>query len=328
MRERQTNAYKAVSRYFRRWIRGGKMAQKTRPTKTQQPLIAQPMRNVEGPQDPQQFRSLLFSIAARFPSLKRTLAQADMFYTPAGYVKNALMTALYITALLLIVTWSFLHSNELIIPIIILLAAVFYAFSFFYVMQFPAVKANMRAKRIEQELVFAGRHMMIELKSGVPLFDAMLGISQDYGPVSEEFNKVVEKVTLGVPIGLALHGVAQDNPSKYFNRMVLQMANSLASGSDVALALEASLDQISREQAIELRSYGQKLNPIVMFFMIFGIIMPSLGVAFMIILVSFIGGTGIAFGPTALFGILLSIGLIQFIFLSMVENSRPKFDIV
>jgi hypothetical protein len=61
--------------------------------------------------------------------------------------------------------------------------------------------------------------------------------------------------------------------------------------------------------------------------MIFGIIMPSLGIAFVIILASFLGGLGISLGPTALFGALAAIGLVQFIFLSMVENSRPKFDI-
>jgi len=176
--------------------------------------------------------------------------------------------------------------------------------------------------------VFAGRHMLIELKSGVPLYDAMLGISRDYGPVSEEFNKVVEKVTLGVPLGAALHDVAESNPSAYFNRLALQLANSLASGADVATTLEASLDQISKEQIIELKAYGQKLNPLVMFFMIFGIIMPSLGVAFMIMLVSFLGGSSISFGPQALFGVLACICLIQFIFLSMVESSRPRFDIV
>ena len=65
-----------------------------------------------------------------------------------------------------------------------------------------------------------------------------------------------------------------------------------------------------------------------MFFMIFGIIMPSLGVAFLIILASFLGGSSFSFGSSALFGILLAVGLIQFIFLTMVENSRPKFDIV
>ncbi len=296
--------------------------------KSPQPLVAQPIRDSEGPQDPHQFRPLLKSISQKFPLLKRQLLQAQMNYTPAGFVRMALSSAVYITLIILVVFFMLLRSDERVYIALLLLAPIIYVFSFIYAMQIPLVKARQRAKKIEQELVFAGRHMLIELKSGVPLFDSMLGISRDYGPVSEEFNKVVEKVTLGVPLGAALHDVAENNPSPYFNRLALQLANSLASGADVATTLESSLDQISKEQVNELKAYGQKLNPLVMFFMIFGIIMPSLGVAFLIMLVSFIGGSGISFGPAALFGVLACICIIQFIFLSMVESSRPRFDIV
>jgi len=300
---------------------------KTAP-RSHHPLVAQPLRESEGAQDPVQFRPFFKSISLRFPLLKRQLLQAQMNYTPAGFVKYALVGAVYISAILLLVSWLLLRSTDFSMPLLVVLAPVLYAVMFLYMMQFPIVMARQRAKRIDQELVFAGRHMLIELQSGVPLFDAMLGISRDYGPVSEEFNKIVEKVTLGVPLGAALHEVAENNPSPYFNRLVLQLANSLASGADVALTLESSLDQISKEQILELKAYGQKLNPLVMFFMIFGIIMPSLGVAFMIMLVSFLGGSGVSFGPAALFGILACIGIIQFIFLSVVESSRPRFDIV
>ena len=304
------------------------MEQKKQQAKSPQPLVAQPIRDFEGPQDPRSLRPLLKMISLRFPLLKRQLLQSEMGYTPAGFVRMALFSAVYISLALLIVFFMLLRENENAAIILILAAPILYILSFFYAMQVPNVKARQRAKRIDQELVFAGRHMLIELKSGVPLFDSLLGISRDYGPVSVEFNKVVEKVTLGVPLGAALHDVAVNNPSPYFNRLALQVANSLASGADVALTLEASLNQISKEQIIELKAYGQKLNPIVMFFMIFGIIMPSLGVTFLIMLVSFLGGSGIALGPQVLFGILACIGLIQFLFLSMVESSRPKFDII
>ena len=292
------------------------------------PLIARPMRELEGPSDPKAFRNFYLSVAARFPKLKKMLAQAQMPYTPAGYVQRCLVTAFGIDIVLMFLTYVLLQSNPSVFLFLPILLLVFYIGAFLYSMGIPQVNASMRAKRIDQELVFAGRHMLIELKSGVPLFDAMLGISQDYGPVSEEFNKVVEKVALGVPFGTALQTVADDNSSQYFNRLILQMVNSLSSGADLATTMEVSLDQISKEQAIELKAYGQKLNPVVMFFMIFGIIMPSLGVAFLIIMISFIGGASIAFGPTALFGILIGVALIQFIFLSIVENSRPKFDII
>jgi len=292
------------------------------------PLVSQPLRETEAAQDPSQFRPFFKSISLQFPQLKRQLIQAQMNYTPAGFARYAIISAIYITAILLLLSWLVIRSTSISLLFLVVLAPILYIAMFLYLMQFPLVKARQRAKKIDQELVFAGRHMLIELQSGVPLFDAMLGISRDYGPVSDEFNKIVEKVTLGVPLGAALHEVAENNPSPYFNRLVLQLANSLSSGADVALTLESSLDQISKEQVLELKAYGQKLNPLVMFFMIFGIIMPSLGVAFMIMLVSFLGSSGISFGPAALFGILACIGIIQFIFLSVVESSRPKFDIV
>jgi flagellar protein FlaJ len=299
-----------------------------RATKTPQPLVAHPVREAEGLQDPGSFLSLLRGIASHFPGLKKSLVQAQMNYTPAGFIRYAIFVALCVASMLLVITYIFIRGQEWMLAALVVAAPVYFLLAFAYAMQFPMVKSRLRARRIDQELVFAGRHMLIELQSGIPLFDALLGISRDYGPVSEEFNKVVEKVTLGVPLGEALKGVADENSSAYFNRLIMQMVNSLASGSDVAIGLEAALDQISKEQVLELRAYGQKLNPLVMFFMIFGIIMPSLGVAFLIILTSLLGGSGITFGPQALIVILAIIGLMQFLFLSAVESSRPKFDIV
>jgi flagellar protein FlaJ len=296
--------------------------------KAPQPLVASPMREAEGPSDPVRFRNILVSIASHFPSLKKHLVQANLNYTPAGFVQAAIVSAFFLSAAILLIIWLFVKSSYY-APLVLIASAPFvFTLAFLYSMYFPQAKASMRAKRIEQELVFAGRHMLIELKAGVPLFDAMLGISRDYGEVSAEFSKIVEKVALGVPMGVALHDVADASPSPYFTRVLLQIANSLASGSDVAVALEAALDQISHEQVIALKAYGQKLNPLVMFFMIFGIIIPSLGIAFLIILTSFLGSSSITFGSSALFGIMIAVGLIQFIFLTMVESSRPKFDIV
>ncbi|HIH30538.1 TPA: hypothetical protein HA243_04005 [Candidatus Micrarchaeota archaeon] len=296
-------------------------------SQTPQPLVAHPVRDTEGPLDPEQFRGFLNAIASRFPSVKLALHQSEMKFTPAGFVQSCLINAGLIAILLSVITWAVLRDQQTVWLASIGLFPIYYAASFVYCMYYPIVRAKTRARKIDQELVFAGRHMLIELKSGIPIFDSLLGVTRDYGEVSAEFNKIVEKVTLGMPLGMALHEVAENNPSQFFKRVILQMANSLASGSDLSASLESALDQISREQVIAIKAYGQKLNPLVMFFMIFGIIMPSLGVAFMIILSSFLGGTGLAFGSSALFGVLLTVALIQFIFLTTVESSRPKFDI-
>ncbi|MFH0927347.1 MAG: type II secretion system F family protein [Candidatus Micrarchaeota archaeon] len=155
----------------------------------------------------------------------------------------------------------------------------------------------------------------------------MLGVSKEYGEVSKEFNKIVEKVTLGVPVSVALHEVAENSPSLYFKRVLLQIANSITSGSDVGDSLEAVLDQVAKEQIIQLKAYGQKLNPLVMFYMLFGVIIPSLGVAFMIIVFSVIGAGFESMGVTVLAAILAGVIVMQYLFLTVAENSRPNFDL-
>lgn len=99
---------------------------------------------------------------------------------------------------------------------------------------------------------------------------------------------------------------------------------SLRSGSDIATGLETALNQISQEQVIEIKRYGQKLNPIAMFYMLFAIILPSLGVAIGVILSSFIS-VDVDFGM--LLSVLVGLALVQYTFLTIIKSSRPNFDI-
>ncbi|MBS3069546.1 type II secretion system F family protein [Candidatus Micrarchaeota archaeon] len=295
---------------------------------TPHPFVTVPMREPQ-PQKPQlPYKGFFLMLTSRFPDLKNKLVQAGMHEQPVEYVAAACSVAALLSILLLAITyWIFLSlsiSSLWLLPLI----PVYLVLMFFYAMAFPTVKMRQRAQLIDQELVFAGRHMQISIKAGVPLFNALLGISRDYGEVSVEFNKIVEKVTLGVSINVALSEAAAQNPSQYFRRLVLQLSSSITSGSDLEKGLQAVLDQISREQAIALKSYGQKLNPLVMFFMIFGVIMPSLGVAFAIILLSFIGGGQVSITPPMLAAVLALLAIVQFLFLGAVESSRPRFDIL
>jgi pilus assembly protein TadC len=162
----------------------------------------------------------------------------------------------------------------------------------------------------------------------MPLFDAIVGATRGYGAVSKELSKIADKVVLGVPITQAIREETQNNPSKYFVRIMMQLANSLSSGADVGNAMEIVLEQISKEQMIALKEYSQKLTPIVMFFMVFGIIIPSLGVVLATVVFSAMsGGKTTGFGPNALIPVFFMIAIIQFLFLGMIESSRPKYII-
>jgi pilus assembly protein TadC len=152
----------------------------------------------------------------------------------------------------------------------------------------------------------------------------MLSISRDYGEVSREFAKIAERVNAGVPTDIAMHDISEDNPSMAFKRVLLQLINSIRSGSDVAKALESVLDQISREQITEMKAYGQKLNPIGMFYMIFGIIMPSLGIALGIIIFSFMS---VSVTSTMLYSVLFVVLIMQYIFLTIIESQKPDYEL-
>jgi flagellar protein FlaJ len=216
---------------------------------------------------------------------------------------------------------------QLNIPLLYLipLVVVYPFMTFFYFMFYPDAAIIKRQREIDYEVLFAGRHLLIALRSGMPLFDSMVGLTKGYGEVSREFNKIVEKITLGMPMTQAIREIVQNNPSKYFVRVAVQVANSLSSGADVGGSLEAVLDQISKEQLIQLREYGQKLTPAVMFFMVFGVIIPSIGVVLATVLFSVIGGDELGLKPYHLGIIFFLILIIQLLFLGVIETARPKY---
>ena len=296
-----------------------------------QPYVTTPLRTKKQ-LDTSGLETFFTGVAAGFPNLKKKLSMAEIHDTPSRFVEKAAISAVFITLALEISLLLGLSAMQAeLLPSIafgLLGLLLFYWFGFNFMMMQPNLAIARRGRKIDQDLLFAGRHILIELRSGLTLFDALLGVSQDYGEVSKEFNKVVEKITLGVPANVALHDVAENSPSQYFRRLIMQVSNSLMSGSDLAGSLESVLDQISKEQIIAVKAYGQKLNPIVMFFMLFGVIIPSLGVAFIILLLSIVGSTFSVAGTALLGGIFAVVAIVQFMFLSMVESSRPSFEMM
>ena len=197
--------------------------------------------------------------------------------------------------------------------------------TFAFFMLTPDAARIRREREMDYEVVFAGRHVVIALKSGMPLFDTFLGASHGYGACSREFSRIVDQIVMGVPMNQAIRDVVANNPSKYFTRLMMQMANAISSGADVGGSIESVLDQISKEQMISLKEYSSKLTPIVMFYMIFGIIVPSLGIVLATVVFSAISGGKFGFPRELLIIAFFLIALIQFLFLGFVESSRPKY---
>lgn len=258
------------------------------------------------------------------PGLGRKLSMAGETRQPDefldGVVLTALAMALFTTA---VAAWlAVLYWISLALPVLVFIA-VFLAF-FYYGYIYPELKIIKRKKDIDNEIVFAAKHVIVEISSGMPLFDALVGTTHGYGAVSDEMKKIVERVTFGEPLTHVLRDTAEKTPSPSFRRILIQIANSVVSGANVARALEATVDQISKEQILEVKEYGQKLNPLIMFYLVIAVIFPSLGMIFVMILLSFVG-KNMSIPLVYLILVALLLGFVQYMFLAFVKSARPRY---
>jgi flagellar protein FlaJ len=191
-------------------------------------------------------------------------------------------------------------------------------------MNFPTTKGRSSSKKVERDILFAARDLIIALRSGMPLFNAITSVSSGYGEASKEFLKIVERVQLGTPLEDAIDIVVSQSRSPSFRKIMLQASVSIKVGADVTSALQSVIDQLAQERVIELRRYGQRLNAIAMFYMLFGIILPSMGIAVLTILTTFIPIFSV--DVTLLEAVVLGIIFLQVVFLQMIRSSRPVFS--
>jgi len=197
--------------------------------------------------------------------------------------------------------------------------------SFMYIMFYPKLLIVRKVKDLENNLLYGLRHLTIQVKSGVSLFDALVSVSrQNYGNLSNEFGLCTKKISTGVPEDRALEELALKNPSLHFRRVIWQIINSMKAGTDLRDTLESIVNNISSEQRIAIRKYGSQLNPLAMMYMMLAVIIPSLGITFLIILSSF---SGFPITRTIFFGILLLLIVFQFAFIGIIKNRRPSIGV-
>lgn len=196
---------------------------------------------------------------------------------------------------------------------------------FVYLMLYPKLIVVRKLRSLDKNLLYGLRDLTVQVKSGVPLFNAMVSVSKkDYGMFSEEFSESVKKISTGDSQTDALEEMASRNPSLNFRRAIWQMVNSIRSGTDLGSTLDNTVSNISNEQRVQIKKYGSQLNPLAMMYMMMGVILPSLGITFLIILSSFSG-----FPITEVFFWMIMVVLIvfQFAFVGIVKNRRPSIEV-
>jgi flagellar protein FlaJ len=188
----------------------------------------------------------------------------------------------------------------------------------------PKIRTKRKARKLDEDLQYALRDILIEVKSGVPFFSALKSSTSGYGEVSEEMSKIVKNIEGGKAPLDAIEDSIVRSPSERYRQSMWQLSSSIKSGTDIERGLESVVDSIVEEQKIDIKKYGEELNSLILVYLLIAVVGPSLGITAMIIMSSF---TGIDIDRSFFYITIGLIVVVQTSFLNLIKSRRPKVKV-
>ena len=266
------------------------------------------------------------NLSKMFPSLEFDLEQSGFEISPRRWMSIALFAFMFYCILIfgLVMLVTVVAKIEFSRSVIVSLFAGLGigSGSFMFLSFYPKLSAQKKVNDIEKNLPYVLHHILVQVRSGVPLYDTLVSIAKgDYGTMSREMRKVVNEINTGKSEAEALEKVTRETPSFFFRRVMWQLINALKSGADVGVTMKEIVENLAVEQRVAIKKYGAQLNPLALMYMLFAVIFPTLGITFLIVLSSF---TGMKFSlELVLTGITGVIVLFQFMFIGLIKSRRP-----
>src|SRR3989344_3421537 len=282
------------------------------------PLPAQTLRNIA-----RRFVGIGSRFAKLSPSLEEELDRAQLYISKNEYGAIMFLMSTFYFILATLITFAFAQKfapeNAIVLSLIV--GVLFSGLILFQLVFYPKVILKKKIRDLERNLVFALRTILVEIKSGVTMFDAINIVAEgDNGEVSREFKRAVQNIQTGEYQNEALEYLAEKNPSLHFRRAIWQLVNGLKAGSDTSVVMQALVENLSKEKSNQVRKYGNSLKLLSLLYMMLGAIIPALGLTFLIILSTF---PQIAISEEVFWGMLGFIVLGQFMYLGIIKSSRP-----
>jgi flagellar protein FlaJ len=272
------------------------------------------------------FLGLGEGLSAMFPSLEFDLEQSGFEITPRRWMSIAFFAFIFyfilIFALLFTVTIAAKIQIYRALNVSVFAGLGIGLGSFFFLSFYPKLSARKKVNSIEKNLPYVLHHILVQVRSGVPLYNTLVSIAKsNYGILSKEMRMVVNEINTGKSEAEALEKITRETPSFFFRRVMWQMVNALKSGADIGMTMDEIVDNLSVEQRVSIKKYGAQLNPLALMYMLFAVIFPTLGITFLLVLASF---TGISFNiEMVMIGIIGILVIFQFMFIGLIKTRRP-----
>lgn len=259
-----------------------------------------------------------------FPDLKEDLKLAQMQISPAKFTKYVFVLTI-IAAFNLSIPFFFILLSAgaviLVLPFMFILGIIL----FFVFMNIPRYNTIRIRQEIEADIFIPARMLLTLLEGGNSLVTALEGVSYTKAKSSKYFGKIASEIYLGKNIDRAIDDGMQYNPSPSFKRVLEPIRNSLKTGTDIQKNLSDTLKDLSDEKVIEIEKYEKKLGAISLFYMLFGTIIPAVGIVIIVIGLSVLG-LKIDFFPF-LFLLWLGLLIVQMLFVFVFRSARPLMRI-
>ena len=148
---------------------------------------------------------------------------------------------------------------------------------------FVDVQIRKYARTLEGDLLFVSEYFLVSLESGMPLGNAIQGLSKLNRPGGKFFKKVFTEFKTGKDLETAIDDAAYYAPSDPVKNLLKRLKDSLSIGVDLRGVLENFILESSERKLTEIRGFSKKLNPVIMMYLLVGIVLPSLGITFFIL---------------------------------------------
>ncbi|MCX8163035.1 MAG: type II secretion system F family protein [Candidatus Micrarchaeota archaeon] len=260
------------------------------------------------------------------PGLKYDLRNAHIEMDAETYAVGAFFSALIIGVFafgfLLIISQirGFEFPKNIALGLVGLIACTlaFFALNLYY----PKITSRTVAAKIDRGLIFASRDMLIQISSGIPLYQAIENIAEgDYGQVSVEFKEVAAKTRTGKSLLEALEEMAIKNQSKYLKKMCWQLVTAIRSGTNLTTTLKGIIKMLVDDQLKQIKAYNAELNFIVLIYLLAAAVLPTVGSTVLVIF-SVFGVLGIT--PEVYLTLIVISLIVQAIIIGYVYVRRPK----
>jgi len=264
-----------------------------------------------------------------YPALRVDLAESDLKVEADEYVAASMFSSIMIGALITLILATLLavlKATAAKTVIMSLLSGVLITALFMFVLfSYPSILAGKKAELMERDLIYALKDMLLEISSGASIYTALSSVAgSGYGDVSAEFTKVMGKVNVGIPVEDALQDLAVASKSERLRNSIWQIVNAMMSGSSMDGVLRDMVKEMTADRKNKIRNYAQELNLMVLVYMMFAVVIPTIATTLVIVLGPFMG---VDMGPRIFYIILPVCFFIQVALMEFIKSRRPVVHI-